>query len=449
MLRKLACLTFSILLFTAAAAASPYIAVTVPELQGAAVVAADLEGQGEILLVGRGREVFLLDQEGSRELLQHLPGDVSALAVGDINGDFRPDLVIGTERSGAIYFFTERSGFWQRQEQAQYLWESISRLEVHDFNSDGWGDVVAVTERGEAFVYLSHEGSLQPLWRSPAGDRVVGLEVADVDLNGYPDLVYALSSGRIAILTWTAEEEFATMWENYPWGQVESLVLLPHAASPEWLVVTSQKMLYAWRWRSGEAAATRLFEANALGEQLFYVPGQGLLSFSKTNGLSLFELQSSSIKELWRVPGIYGTSAFYYGGQLFFRDENQVYYRLAAGSDQWRVFVHRMEVTDQVELLNHGGQLYFSLEDLAPHLGFELSWDGKWKAALVQGEVILEPASTVAHFRGLPVPLSSPVMELEGRLFAAHDLFPILGWIVELDAVKQQVILVKNWGWWF
>ena len=160
---------------------------------------------------------------------------------------------------------------------------------MHDFNGDGWGDVVALTDKGEAFVYLSREGNLFPLWKSPAGEYVVGFEVLDVDQNGYPDLIIALRSGYVAVLTW-GEEEFVTLWENYPWGAVESLVIIPHATSPEWLVVTSQKMLYAWRWQNGEVTTSRKFEAQALGEHLFYIPQEGLLSLSGATGISLFDL---------------------------------------------------------------------------------------------------------------------------------------------------------------
>lgn len=318
---------------------------------------------------------------------------------------------------------------------------------MHDFNGDGWGDVVALTDKGEAFVYLSREGNLFPLWKSPAGEYVVGFEVLDVDQNGYPDLIIALRSGYVAVLTW-GEEEFVTLWENYPWGAVESLVIIPHATSPEWLVVTSQKMLYAWRWQNGEVTTSRKFEAQALGEHLFYIPQEGLLSLSGATGISLFDLQTSTVAEKWRVPGLYGDHAFYYQGDFYFRDMTNAYLRLVEGTQHWRLFVYETEVTDFVGMVQRDGQLYFNLLELAPLLGLTTRLEGGWKISTSHGEVTLWPSSTVLGWQELSIPLVSPVVEEAGVPFVPVDVLPLLGWTVRIDSLRQQVIFLENWGWW-
>lgn len=419
-----------------------YIAVTEPELENAVVQIYDSN-----LLLGQEHSVFMLQDGAQHILIDNIPGKISALAVGDINGDLQDDLVVGTGTGGALYFYTKREGNWERQGQTQYLWDTISFLEIHDFNNDGWGDLVLLTEKGEAHVLLSQEGILQPFWRSPAGEFVVSIEIIDVDHNGYPDLIYALRSGYIGILTWD-EPNFITLWENYPWGSVESLVVLPHTNSPEWLVVTGQKMLYGWRWRNGEVSSSRLFDASALGEHLFYIPEEGLLSISKTTGISLFELQSGNVIEKWRVPGLFGDEAFYYQGEFYFRDHNQNYSRLVEGSTKWRLFIHDTEVTDSVGVVSSGDQLYFNLSDLIDYLGLvKTSWH-TWSFIVEDIELRLNSQSTLIEYGELAIPLTNPVLESEGQPYVTAEVFPLFGWNVELDPTRQFVVFLKNWGWW-
>lgn len=445
--KKAVCMAVFFVLLMEAAGAAAYTAVAEPALFGAHVLVADLWGQGQpSLLLGKEGGVFVLEESEPQPLIE-VPGRVTALAAGDLTGDFRPDLALGTDRGGALYLYTERGGIWERHGHAQYLWDTIVGLDIHDFNNDGWGDVVALTDRGEAFVYLSREGNLFPLWKSPSGEVVVGMEVADVDGNGYPDLVYALRSGYVGVLTWGGEE-FATLWENYPWGAVESLLIIPHASSPEWLVVTSQKMFYAWRWQNGEVITSRKFEATALGEHLFYIPQQGLLSLSGVTGISLFDLETSGVVERWRVPGLYGDHAFYFAGELYFRDKTQAYLRLVEGSPQWRLFVGDKEVTGFIDVLQRDGELFFSLLDLAPVLGLALNLEGSWQVTGAAGDVALWPGQTVLGWQGLLVPLANPVVEEAGVPYVPVDVLSLLGWTVQIDFLRQQVTFLENWGWW-
>src|SRR5690606_18884170 len=157
--------------------AASYTAVAEPALSGVHVLVSDLYGQAS-LLIGKEQGVFIRAEDGERQLVE-VAGRVTAVAVGEVTGGFRHDAAVGTDRGGALYLYTERDGTWERHGHAQYLWDTVERLGVHDFNGDGWGDVVALTDKGEAFVYLSREGNLFPLWKSPAGEYVVGFEVLD------------------------------------------------------------------------------------------------------------------------------------------------------------------------------------------------------------------------------------------------------------------------------
>jgi len=439
---------FSVLLLPAACLSATYRAVDVPELRESIAIVADLSGQGEqALLVGQDHRVFLLGDDNIVPLIEGISGQISALAVGDVNGDLKNEIVVGTDGGGAVYSFSEKNESWERQGQPQYLWDTIHRLEVFDFNQDGWGDLLVITARGQAQILLSSEGVLHPFWKSKAGEVVVGSKVIDVDHNGYPELIYAFQSGYIGVLEWD-EQQFATRWENYPWGSVESLVVIPHQSSPEWLVVTSQKMLYGWRYRNGEVVSSRIIEGTELGERLFYFPGEGLLSLSQKTGIALFDLQASSVSEKWRVAGLFGNHAFYHQGVAYFRDVNSVYYRLVQGDANWRVFLHNQEITESVAVLQEGGELFYRLPDVAERLGLGKIADNYWYYTLGEHELVLDPVAMSVQYDNLVIPMKNPILQVEGAPYVSAEVFPLLGWKVDLDFSRQQVLIRRNWGWW-
>ncbi|NMB19507.1 MAG: hypothetical protein GX979_01440 [Firmicutes bacterium] len=441
-------IAFFILLLPAVSLGANYIAVDVPELRNSIAILAHLDGDAEpALIVGQGHSVFALGVDGTKPLIEGVSGRISALAVGDMNGDFKNEILIATESGGALYFYVEKGGVWERQGQPQYLWDTISLLDIHDFNQDGWGDLLVITGRGEAQILLSMEGTLQPFWKSKLGEVVVGAEIIDVDNDGYPELIYALRSGYVGVLGWV-EQDFAAQWENYPWGSVESLVVLTNQDTPEWLVVTSQKMLYGWRYRNDEVVSSRTIEGTELGERLFYIPGEGLLSLSQKSGIALFELKSTSVSEAWRVPGLSGDHAFYYQGYPYFRDRNGVYYRIVQGEAHWRVFLHNQEITESVALLTEGDELFLCLPDIAERLGLMTVPDNDWYYTQEDHELILEPGNKSVQYDDLIIPMKHPILQVEGVPYVAAEVFSFLGWQVDFDPSRQHVVIQRNWGWW-
>lgn len=428
--------------------ASPYIVVDEPDLEGTVVLFADLFSQGETnCLVAKGSTVSLLKNGFKTELINDIVGQISALAVGDVTGNLRNDLIIGTTNAGALYFYKEQNGYWVREGQPLYLWDTIQKIEIHDFNNDGWGDVVVLTGQGEAQIFLSWEGKLYPFWKSRPNQKITDWQVLDVDQDGLVDLIYVVQAGQVGVLSWD-DQEFVTLWENYPWGHIDSLVVLPHQNNPEWLVITSQKILYGWRWREGEVVSSRHFHGAELGERVFYIPEQGLLSSSKKTGISLFELKSSGISELWRVPGVFANQAFHEDGGYLFRDETFNYYRLAQGDDSWRIFVNDQDRTDVVQVLEYEDKLYYNLQELGTELGF-LVLTGNYWHFLKQGQYLsIEAGADVVQVDGLNIPIASPIVEWNGAPYAAAELLPLFGWSVEIDQARQQILLYPNWGWW-
>lgn len=446
--KRIGFLVISILLLSQMSIFAAYVVVDEPELQDAVVLVGDLYGKGNSnLLLGQDGSIFVLEEDAKRVILEDITGQISALALGDLNGDLHIDLVVGTDSAGALYFYSLKDGIWERQGQPQYIWDAVRSLAVHDFNRDGWGDLLILTDKGEAQILLSAEGKLHSFWKSPADQVVVGLEVIDVDQNGHPDVVYAFQGGYVGVLTWTPRE-FVTLWENYPWGLVESLVVLPHSNSPEWLVVTSQKMLYSWRWKDGGVVSSRAFQANELGEHLFYFPDEGLLSFSQKTGVSLFELKSGSVIEKWRVPGVFGNLAFRHQSDFYFRNVLNGYHRLMPGDVAWRVFIHDREITDMVSIFEQSGQIYFSLQDLAEPLGFGVFSGDTWSFLKNDTVMRLWPGKNNIEYGDLIIPIRAPILEMDGCPYVPATIFPSFGWRVEYDVSRQHVVFLKIWGWW-
>ena len=254
--------------------AASYTAVAEPALSGVHVLVSDLYGQ-ESLLIGKEQGVFIRAEDGERQLVE-VAGRVTALAVGDVTGDFRHDLAVGTDRGVELYIYIQ---------SVTAPGKGTATRSICGIPWSDWECMISTATAGE--MWWRSRTKVKPLCICPGRaisslcgkvrlGSMVGFEVPDVDQNGYPDLIIALRSGYVAVLTW-GEEEFVTLWENYPWGAVESLVIIPHATSPEWLVVTSQKMLYAWRWQNGEVTTSRKFEAPSLGgAPLLHTPGRPL-----------------------------------------------------------------------------------------------------------------------------------------------------------------------------
>lgn len=397
------------------------------------------------LVVGQGQSVFLVTGEERLEIIRDLTGKLSALALGDLNGDLRDDLLLGTASAGALYIYTERNGAWERQGQPQYLWDSIVKLAIHDFNQDGWGDVATLTEQGVLHILLSQEGKLVPFWKSPADQVVTAFEVMDVDGNSFPDLIFTYHSGYVGAITWRGNQ-FSTLWENYPWGLIESLVVIP--AQSEWLVVTSQKMLYGWRYQNSEIVASRHFHAADLGEHLYHIPGVGLLSFSRKSGAALFELKSASVTEKWRVPGVFGSHAFYFQGDYYFRDSKGDFHRIIEGDGGWRLFINGQDISDQVEVVERDGKLAYGLAELGRAMGYTVFGAANWH--LIRGDRYFRvlPGRNLVEYDELSIPLAHPVWMIEGKPFLPTELLSLFGWQAEIDPARKHVVFSKNWGWW-
>jgi hypothetical protein len=128
-------------------------------------------------------------------------GDAEALVAGDVSGDGKPDLVLGSFSDRAVWFAIRKpqGGFAVADDERAVVGVPAS-IAVGDLNADGRGDVVVANGTGaKAVSVLLNDGSgfaLAARADYPTGASPQGVALADVNGDGRPDVATANSSAR-------------------------------------------------------------------------------------------------------------------------------------------------------------------------------------------------------------------------------------------------------------
>jgi hypothetical protein len=151
----------------------------------------------------------------------------SAVLIGDVNGDGRPDVVLGSDFCGVQVLHQNASGSLVLGEHLAGRF-ATSRLRVADLNGDGRLDLVGVGGSATSGVDVWRQDGTGKLvfWRSVPMINFAGkdVEVGDVNGDGRPDLVVAVNglvSLDVAVLLQQADGGFATLAflsTGSPWG---------------------------------------------------------------------------------------------------------------------------------------------------------------------------------------------------------------------------------------
>jgi hypothetical protein len=184
-----------------------------PGVNSRVVRAADLNADGRVDLVGIGSgtdvSLWLQGSDGSWGTPTQVPlahiGTLG-LAVGDINGDGRPDIVVASGGAGppgkGLGLLLQRAdgGF----DAGGYLdvdpvWGAWG-VAIGDLDGDGRADIVSgFLGAGLGLFRQGADGRLQPMQVLPGFDTVRYLQVVDLDGDGRRDLL-AYQQGRIPLV---------------------------------------------------------------------------------------------------------------------------------------------------------------------------------------------------------------------------------------------------------
>ncbi len=118
------------------------------------------------------------------------------VATGDLNGDGRQDLVVSDNTAGTLSVFENISATGAIAFKARVILTTgvnPYRVAIGDLDADGRPDI-AVTNAGSSTVSVFKNKSTSSLSFNPkvdfsAGTNPLGIAIADMDIDGYPDLV--------------------------------------------------------------------------------------------------------------------------------------------------------------------------------------------------------------------------------------------------------------------
>ena len=124
--------------------------------------------------------------------------DAETIAAGDVSGDKKPDLVLGSLADRAVWFAIRKpQGGFAVADSEQAVAGVPAGLAVGDLNADGRTDVVVANGTGSRVVsVLLNDGGGFARTDYPTGSSPQGVALADVNGDGRSDVVTANSSAR-------------------------------------------------------------------------------------------------------------------------------------------------------------------------------------------------------------------------------------------------------------
>jgi len=147
--------------------------------------------------------------------------DVRSLTVGDLNGDGKPDIIVGSAYAGLYIYGNNGDGTFTPGQVTSIMpnagGPAVGLGVITDVNGDGKADFVVTSGQANATdVFLGNgDGTLQPpSIVSPAASCIA---IADLNKDGKPDLIEGLGDGSVSVYLGNGNGTFGSP-ANFPSG---------------------------------------------------------------------------------------------------------------------------------------------------------------------------------------------------------------------------------------
>lgn len=177
------------------------------------------DGRGDVIsAVGSQIHILTGNGDGTLAVPVTLSGgpNLTGLSLGDLNGDGRTDIATSNDHdehhnddASRVWLFTS-SAAWAFDRMDLRITHDPQAVAIADLDGDGRGDVVIGNASSNVSVLLASQQGL-PIPRSfSTGWRPLHIDIADLDADGYPDLVTAnLLENSVSVLRGLGGGRFA------------------------------------------------------------------------------------------------------------------------------------------------------------------------------------------------------------------------------------------------
>ncbi len=129
------------------------------EVKGIAL--GDVDGDGRFdVVTATGDYVYVLDAFGRETWKRKTINFVNSVSAGDLDGDGRSDVAIGLINNGIEVFNSDGEKLWE-----YWMPSPVQKIIIKDIDSDGYGEVISISHNktfmDNAWVIINHDGCVR------------------------------------------------------------------------------------------------------------------------------------------------------------------------------------------------------------------------------------------------------------------------------------------------